>query len=354
MELHDFINDNKDNYLNKIKEKNLICHKYSNLGLLLIKTKKKFKYDYENNPWIQYCRGVIIDIHKNRIVNLPPSNSIKIELNELENYQNLKYENLIEGTMINMFYHNNKWLISTRSNIGCNNKWDNKKFNDMFYELIKNKLDYNELNKDHCYTFVLQHDKNKIVSPIYENRIVLVNEINLKTYENQILTNLTNIENTNELSFDFLNKYNDDNLYYTIKGFTIKNGNKRYKWINPNYSYVLKLKPNNNKKLLNYIELRKNGNLKEYLKYYPEDRYEFNNYSQLFYELCNLIYKQYISFFVKKEIEKKDLKYSLKPVLYEIHSYYTKTGQNITMKIIKEYLHHMDGKRILFIVKNLH
>ena len=92
----------------------------------------------------------------------------------------------------------------------------------------------------------------------------------------------------------------------------------------------------------------------QYLKYYPEDRYEFNNYSQLFYELCNLIYKQYISFFVKKEIEKKDLKYSLKPVLYEIHSYYTKTGQNITMKIIKEYLHHMDGKRILFIVKNLH
>ena len=349
MELQKFFDDNKDNLINKLKEYNLIYHKYSNLGLIIIKTKKDFKYDYDMNPWLQYCRGVIIDSDKNHIVNLPPSNSIKIELDHLDQYENLKYENLIEGTMINMFYHNNEWMISTRSNIGCNNKWDKCKFNEMFYEISKDKLDYNELNKDHCYTFVLQHKKNKIISPIYENRIVLVNEINMKTFENIELSNLSNIDNTDRLSFDFLKNYNE-NLYYTIKGFTIKDGNKRYKWINPNYEYVLKLKPNHNKKILNYVDLRQNGNLKEYLKFFPEDRYEFNKYSKIYYELTKIIYDQYISFFVKKEIEKKDIKYSLKPILYEIHSYYKKTGIKINMKLIKEYLHNMEGKRILFII----
>jgi len=349
MELQNFIDENHD-YITKFKENSLYIRKYSLLDLILVKAKKDINYDYEKIPWIRYCRGVIINTKTNRVVCIPPVKSIKKDVIQLEDYgDDYFFEPLVDGVMINMFYHNNEWMISTRSNIGCNNKWDKCKFNEMFYEISKDKLDYNELNKDHCYTFVLQHKKNKIISPIYENRIVLVNEINMKTFENIELSNLSNIDNTDRLSFDFLKNYNE-NLYYTIKGFTIKDGNKRYKWINPNYEYVLKLKPNHNKKILNYVDLRQNGNLKEYLKFFPEDRYEFNKYSKIYYELTKIIYDQYISFFVKKEIEKKDIKYSLKPILYEIHSYYKKTGSKINIKLIKEFLHNMEGKRILFII----
>ena len=50
------------------------------------------------------------------------------------NYQNIIEETLkdnnydisylLDGTMINIFFHNNKWLMSTRSDIGCLNKWN--------------------------------------------------------------------------------------------------------------------------------------------------------------------------------------------------------------------------------------
>ena len=102
MELQKFINEN-ENYLDKFKELKLIFRKYSKLGLIIVKTNRKNKYDYEKYPWIKYCRGIIIDIEKNKIINIPPVNSIRIKLNDIINNDDLIYENLIEGTMINMF-----------------------------------------------------------------------------------------------------------------------------------------------------------------------------------------------------------------------------------------------------------
>ena len=49
----------------------------------------------------------------------------KNEIDEIINDYNtdLNYSPLIDGTMINMFFHNDEWVISTRSNIGGKN-WD--------------------------------------------------------------------------------------------------------------------------------------------------------------------------------------------------------------------------------------
>jgi hypothetical protein len=47
--------------------------------------------------------------------------------------------NLVDGTMINLFNVNNEWLLSTRSNIGCTNKWSQGiNFKEMFDECSKN------------------------------------------------------------------------------------------------------------------------------------------------------------------------------------------------------------------------
>ena len=352
MELQTFINGN-ENYIEKFKELKINYRKNDKLGLLLIKTYRKNDYDYLKYPWIKYCRGVIIDIKQNKVINVPPSNALRIDLNDIKNSDDLQYENLIEGTMINMFYHNDDWIISTRSNIGCNNKWKGlKTFGDMFRELSDN-LNHDNLNKNHCYTFVLQHIDNKIVIPVYENNIILVNEIELDEYLNVKLSDNLNVTSVNQFTYDHISSFNSQ-INYMIKGITIKdkNGN-RFKYINPNYDYVSKLTVNNNKSLIRYVELRKNGRLKEYLQYFPEDQYKFNEYRTFYYHLVSLLYKRYVLFFIRKDIELNDVEYSLKPLIFEIHEFYKKTNNKITMKIIKEYINNMDSYRIYFIMKHL-
>ena len=77
----------------------------------------------------------------NKVVCLPVKKSYeKHNLNNCDidsvNTENMILQPLLDGTMINMFYHNDEWFICTRSNIGAKNSWDGKiPFNKMFKEI---------------------------------------------------------------------------------------------------------------------------------------------------------------------------------------------------------------------------
>tara|TARA_Y100000389_G_C17404978_1_gene487525 strand:+ start:1 stop:777 length:777 start_codon:yes stop_codon:yes gene_type:complete len=253
--------------------------------------------------------------------------------------------------MINMFYHNDKWMISTRSNIGAKNSWDGKvPFYKMFLEVLGDSW-FSELNKKYYYSFVLHHKSNRIVTPIQNNYIFLVecHKVEDGSFE-QIndLPNIHGIHNIINLEKLQLNEYMD-NLIYSIKGFTIKNDNKRIKWLNPNYVYVNNLKMNNNDKFLNYIGLRQSRMLTEYLRYFPEDQYLFNEYRNDFNHIKQKLHESYLSHFVRKEKEVKEIEYTLRPLIFDLHNYYKKTGDVITIKVVSDFMHKLPGKKILFI-----
>lgn len=370
MELQKYINENSD-YLSQFKEHKLFVRKYSKHNLCIVKGYYNRKYDYTNNPWMRYCRGVVIDTKTNSIVCIPPRKADSYIINnQIENviYKTLDkeignlqdvidkydesnlYEPLFDGTMVNIFYHNDKWMFSTRSNIGAKNSWDGKEsFLKMFLE-VNGEEWINELHKKHCYSFVLHHVKNRNVSPIEQNMIFLVenHKIEDKIIENKPLEHIDNISNSFNLTKEMLNGYNGD-LFFSIKGFTVKNESQRVNWINPNFEYVKSLKMNHNDKYLNYISLKQNRLLSQYLIYFPEDRHVFDEYREEFNKIKLLLYSRYVSRFIKKEIETKDIEYSLKPLIYELHGYYKESGEKINMKLISDYMHNLDGKKMMFI-----
>ena len=71
----------------------------------------------------------------------------------------------------------NEWVIYIKSNIGALNKFNfdsNKTFKDMTMEAFeKENYNFENMNKDYCYSFVLQHPeqsllfKEKIISNKY-------------------------------------------------------------------------------------------------------------------------------------------------------------------------------------------
>ena len=98
-------------------------------------------------------------------------------------------QDLIDGTMINIFYANDEWMLSTRGDIGGNNKWkNNKSFKSLLNDICDFKLLTSKLNLNYSYSFVLRHNDNNMISKIDSNCLVLVDIFDLQKME--YLTNL--------------------------------------------------------------------------------------------------------------------------------------------------------------------
>lgn len=358
MELQTFINSNTD-YITKFKENNLYIRKYSLLNLILVKAKRGVDYDYENNEWMRYCRGVIINSETNRVVCVPPVKSFRREKIITDEYdETFLFEPLVDGVMINMFFHNDEWVISTRSNIGAKNKWDGKTpFHELFKK-VNGETWFDKLDKNNCYSFTLQHKDNRIITPVYKN-FIFMNEVHtlmdgkiikLKREEHPIIDGIENIKSLEKKDIDL---YLENDNVFSVKGFTIKKGSLRIKWINPNYEYVEKLKVNNNNKFFSYIELRRSFKLADYLKFFPEEQYLFDNYRNNYNMIKTELYSSYVDLKIKKEKEWSDIRYEFKPLVKELHNDYIQGKGKINSQYINSYMERMPIGKLFFIYNRI-
>jgi len=358
MELQNYINNN-DDYLKCLRKNNISVSKNKEYNVYILKCYRNKEYDYEKNPWMKYCRGAIIDADTNKLLCVPPAKSNEIEdLNEIiNNYDTTnKYEPLIDGTMINMFYKDNKWVLCTRSSVGAKNSWDGKV---PFYKLftsIQGTEWYSELKEDHCYSFVFQHIQNRIVTPVTNNAIYLIESYDMGgdvpiISELPLINGITNII---RLTGDDLKEYLKEPIFFSIKGLTVKdNSGKRTNWINPRYTGVLGLKMNNNNKFLNYMESFEKNNLNEYLYYYPEDTELYTRYYHKMVELKDRLYQLYCNIYIFKQNTLKDSPYVLKPLLYDIHGDYLRTKEKINREKVHHYVNNLPHKKLLFTINRL-
>ncbi len=344
--LHKLINDK--NYINEFKKHKVIYRKYPDLQLMIVKRHYNTQYD-DSIPWLNYCRGLVIDYINHKIIFIPPSKSNEIQsFDEFLNlFSNLDtFSELIDGTMINLFYHK-KWLLSTRSNIGCTNKWSSiMSFKEMFDQC--SSLNYDSLNKDNTYSFVMRHKKNRIITPIINNELYLIEVYNKLNKLDLSQNHIDNCFINNSIHKDFLSK---DLIKHFYKGFTTYKNGIRYNWINPEYKFIEMIKPTTNNSCLNYLLLRKSGYLSTYIKMYPEERFKFNKYRKKLHNFTENLYEYYKNVFITKEIQKKDIPFYLRPLIYDIHNIYLKTKQGISWKQVKGYIYDCDPKKIYFAFK---
>ena len=358
MELQTFIDNNND-YLSLFKKLNINFKKYSQLGLLIVSYKYNFNYDFDEYPFIKWCKGAIIRLSDNKVICLPPEKAlVKHNLNNENSIPegNFVLQPLIDGTMINLFYHNDEWFLSSRSYIGAKNKWhDKSSFKNMFDDIINTKnIDLNNLNKNNSYSFVLQHKKNRIVSEIVDNNIILVQEYspNDNKFININDIDYNNIVTIKNNDIDVLNNSFSKSFNYQFKGFTLKSENKRINYLNNEYIKVheLKQKCNFNNKLLTFLYLRQNNLLKTYLSYFKDDLQLFDKYRNIIYIMKNELHDNYINYFIKKSIEKKTIPYHLKPLLFDLHTIYKKNGTKIRNDIINQYIFELPLKKLCFVL----
>jgi hypothetical protein len=308
-----------------------------------------------------YYRSVIKDSDNNLMCfSLPQSKSYNYfkENNKLDD-DNVVVSEIIEGTMINLFYnrHKEKWELSTKSAIGGDyffyrNEYKTKElpkqltFKQMFMEALRqsnNNIDINELGflvdnleKNVCYSFVLQHPNNHIVLEIDNPKLYLICGFKLEN-NNASYIHFTEFRNRHFLDGllyypNVVNKessYEDMEYKYTmdknelIMGIMYYNKETGLRSHNRHEQYEkMRLIRGNNPNLqYQYLCLKKMGKVNDFLQFFPKYNKLFYGFYNEYKNFLRNIHKSYHSYYIKKDktiINKKYL-YHISKIHFEIY-----------------------------------
>ena len=348
----------KSNYDHKIKIlklNNSKCKSSDNLIYKIITYDKKMLNIDLFEKYGLY-RSIIINIDNNVVGYGPPKSMLQGEF--MKKYpiktDEIIAEVFVEGTMINVFWNNKigitgGWEISTKRNVGGDCYFfktkNSKTFRTMFLEAAKeNKLILENLNRDYSFSFVLQHPENRIVIPfkkpqlylvaiyrIYNikevNKEVIIHNYNMRLFDKSIFNSTTikfpDIYLFNQYS-DLIDKYASMNSSYDIQGVIIYNNQtgERIKIRNPVYEQVKSLRGNQPKLQYQYISLRKQGKVCDFLKYYPEHKKDFSQFRDQIHKFTNTLFKNYVACYIKKEKPLCEFPEQHKTHMFNIHQIY--------------------------------
>ena len=314
-------------------------------------------------------------------------------------YKNGEYmvriEEFIEGTMINVYYHNDQWRIATKSMIDANGKFFNreKSFSDMFYEILNaQNLKLDCLDEKYVYSFTMQHPENRIVGNHAEMRLYLTNMYQIDgetilsidprkitpTEEQQSFFkhipaemsfeegNITPEDMVNfKVVYDYMTSLVDSKQYETM-GLVIyveqyegvnKTFEMRAKVRNPLYEKVRHIRGNQPKLAYRFCELYLSGTLEEFYEYYPEHQMAMKQMEMSVSKFIQTLYKNYRNCYIRKEKPLKEYEYAYKNHMYQLHEHYKKMLLPRHLKIevtdVRSYIKSLHPSQLMYSISRM-
>jgi hypothetical protein len=244
------------------------------------------------------------------------------------------------------------------------------------------------VSKEYCYSFVVQHPKNQIVNTITEPTLYLVAVYQLTPLEGteSLGVNAIRIDrdifssnfggtvshmpstlscvsdeaesetSTVAATFtphtveDYCKMYaSADTRSVSLPGviFVDKETGFCYKKRNPKYESVKKRKGMEQKLLAQYLQLRKDHGIDEYLKYHPQHSRAFRQFRDRLHDYTQRLYDAYIEHYVKKDAKPlKEYDRELKTHMYKMHydvylATMKESGTFITKHIVINYVNQL-------------
>ena len=254
-----------------------------NGNLLIVKYPRELKYSQKN--YILASRGLIIDTTTKKIVNYSLEGALDEEafLNKVA-WGDMVIEQCIDGTLLNLFYHDGQWRVSTKF---CIDAAQSKfKSNLSFRQMLDQAVNINDLNLDpkFSYSILLCHVENRIVSPVEVNKVFHIESVNIitgtKAYQEIGLpsASILQCDGIAQLKINSKSRLDEyvSNLPWSNPGVMLYSYDRRYrcKITNPNYKLVKDL--TDNQPNISYLVLEtilnndKDNKWGSLVKYYPE------------------------------------------------------------------------------------
>ena len=363
---------------NAIKE----CMKNNNFNNLKLNYKQWMKNNKLYNI-IKYDKNVLTNdtydsiglirsiIYSNEKINVfSPPKSLKNDIFiDKFNHTECVAEEFIEGTMINMFYDNdiNVWEFASKSSVGANVKYfkDQPTFSELFMEICGEiQLNLESFNKEYCYSFVMQHPKNKFAIPITKKKLYLIGvyKINNETFQITEISREKEVEKVGNILLpekydmstynDMIDKYASTNTEINIMGVVIyHNSGVRTKFRNPNYEHLRYLRGNSSKIQYTYLSLRKVDQVKTYLKFFPQDKKQFSIFRLQLHIFTDNLYSNYINCYIKKVKPLLEYPKQFRTHMYNLHQRYLEIRADkgyINKQCVIEYVNNLDSAILMY------
>ena len=381
---------------NEIMQNQIHPLKFLKVTTMETKTVKHSSYKiicYDKNvlaldmiPTYGLARSIIVNNSNNKVVCYAPPKSIPTD-SFIQKYNlhdsGMVAEEFIEGTMVNVFWDASieAWEMATRNTVGASSCFfkskNSKTFRTMFLEACKeNQLDLDKLNKDYCYSFVMHHPENRIVVPFKVSKLYLVavymiehsNSKEVTVYSMHLDKITSELKDHLRVSpnilyptkyeaqtyTELIEKYASMNTSYDVLGVVIynKNTGERTKIRNPIYEQVRQLRGNQPKLQFQYLRLRHEGKVTDFLKYFAENKKDFSEFRDQVHLFTNTLFSNYISCYIKKERPLLVFPEQYRMHMFNLHKkYLDELRENklfITNKIVKKYVNELHPALLMY------
>jgi hypothetical protein len=134
---------------------------------------------------------------------------------------------------------------------------------------------------------------------------------------------------------------------YDIVGVVLYNkvSGERSKIRNPVYEKVRNLRGNQPKLQYQYLSLRSQGKVGEFLQFYPENKREFSEFREQVHLFTNTLFSNYVSCYIKKERPLKEFSEDFRTHMFTIHQNFINELREkklfVTNAIVQKYVNEL-------------
>lgn len=285
-----------------------------------------------HNKVVRECNGIILDKNTNQVVSYGLDRVFLIS--EIEDsgidWDSLNYNKCIDGTLIRVYYYNAKWNVSTTKCINSKkSRWSsNKSFYDLFMDC---GLDFESLDKNNCYCYILQHPETRLVVPHILPLATLVGIRNMNTFELTFFSIPALIPENNKLEFIKNQSFTNGSFLTEYNGMTIRIDSDEFEKVRNLRANVPDIK-------MKYIEYYNDQDKKDDLvKYFPECIPVFKQVELDIQIHASRIQDLYYKFYVKKQ-KTLTIPFKYERTLNQLHGQFKKTKVVTTKAIVVEKL----------------
>ena len=319
---------------------------------------------------VKHFRSVVLNEDYKVIGFSPPMCETKDVVLDVDNIQFA--EEFVEGTMVNVFYNSandvQDWVFSTKNTISPVEKPTGKCFRSMFFEACTNaNLNFDDLPKEYCYSFVMQHPDNVIVAPVKNTALYIVAIYLVKNGDDLTAATAYEMERSvlrwssfskvshparlgmkkGQGDFDKIVKTyaSPDSLYYYPGVMFRTFAGERFKLRNPNYEMVKNAKGLGARCEIVYLHLKQMNYLRKHFERCPEDEVTFFDFQSNLYNYTSSLHKNYLDCYIYKKMSLKDFPIKYRNNMYKLHNDYLHVlkpeGKRVTLSHVVQFVNNL-------------